>query len=275
MRFQQQHVIITGGSSGIGKATAKLLAAQGAHISLIARTPSKLQAARMEIEAARAEARQRVESITADVTNYNQMTTAIETVIEQVGPPDALITCAGMAHPGYFAKLPLEIFEQTMAVNYFGALYAIKAVLPAMLKRGQGHLVLVSSGAGLVGFYGYSPYSPAKFAVRGLAEALRSELKPRGIGVSIVYPPDTDTPQLAAENKTKPPATQRITARAKILTADQVAGAIEHGLHKRTWLITPGLEMSLLARLHSLLLPGLNWYVDRLIARVEREHKDC
>lgn len=118
-----------------------------------------------------------------------------------------------------------------MATNYFGSLYCIKAALPAM--QANSHIVLVSSGAGLIGIYGYSAYSPSKFAVRGLAESLRGELKV-GVGISIIYPPDTDTPQLAEENKTKPPATKLITATAKVWSAEAVAKEIVKGIEKKT-----------------------------------------
>jgi 3-dehydrosphinganine reductase len=156
-----------------------------------------------------------------------------------------------------------------MAINYFGTLYCIKAALPGMEQQRRGQIAMVSSGAGLIGIYGYTPYSPSKFALRGLAEALRGELKPWGIGVSIVYPPDTDTPQLAAENLTKPPETKRITATAETWSADAVAAKIVAGIEKRQFIITPGQEMTILARLHSLIGPGLNWYFDRLIQRTQ------
>ena len=268
MKFQGQHAIITGGSSGIGKATAKLLASLGCHISIIARTGATLEAAQAEIEAA-THANQQVYTIAADVSNRSQAETAIEVAIAKNGCPDYLITCAGIAHPGYFRELPVEVFERTMAVNYFGSLYCIKAALPAMEKRGRGHLVLISSGAGLMGIYGYTPYSPTKFALRGLAESLRGELKP-SVGVSIVYPPDTDTPQLEAETKTKPLETQEITSTATTWSAEAVAQEIVRGIHQKAFMITPGLEMSVLGKLHSLLAPGLNWYFDRIVAKVQR-----
>jgi 3-dehydrosphinganine reductase len=268
--FEQQHVIITGGSSGIGKAIALKLARAGAHISIISRTPSTLDAAKAEIAAARVHLAQRVVALKADVAVATEVTAAIETAIAQLGPPDMLITSAGIAHPGHFRDLPLSVFEQTMATNYFGSLYSIKAVLPVMEQRRKGSIVLISSGAGLVGLYGYTPYSPSKFALRGLAESLRGELKPLGIHLAIAYPPDTDTPQLHAENRTKPLATQMITATAKTWSAEAVADAILRGLEQKAFEITPGLEMTLLAKLHSVIAPGFQWYCDRLVARAAK-----
>jgi 3-dehydrosphinganine reductase len=107
--------------------------------------------------------------------------------------------------------------------------------------------------------------------VRGLAEALRGELRLSGIHVAIVYPPDTDTPQLQEENKTKPAETKLISSTAATWSAEGVAQAIVDGITKRKFSITPGLEMTLVARLHSLFLPQINWYFDRLVAKARKQ----
>lgn len=271
--FEPQHVIITGGSSGIGKAIALKLAKSGAHLSIMARTSSTLEATKIELEAARISPKQRVLALMVDVSCVAEVTAAIEHAIAQLGPPDLLITAAGIAHPGHFRDLPLSVFEQTMAINYFGSLYSIKAVLPAMEQHRKGHIVLISSGAGLVGLYGYTPYSPSKFALRGLAESLRGELKEWGIFLAIAYPPDTDTPQLAAESLTKPLATQRITATAKTWTAEDVADAIIRGVEQKAFEITPGLEMTLLAKFYRVIAPGFRWYCDRIVVNVSKLSK--
>ena len=270
MKFHLQHAIVTGGSSGIGKATAKLLAREGAHISIVARDQAKLEQAKTEIEKVTINPQQRVIALSADVSDRVQVEAAIASANEQIGSPDILITSAGIAYPGYFQQLPIEIFEQTMAINYFGSLYTIRAVLPLMEQQQRGQIVLISSGAGLIGIYGYTAYSPTKFALKGLAESLRGELKPLGIQVSIVYPPDTNTPQLEQENKTKPLETKMITGTAQTWSAENVAREIVRGIEKKSFAIAPGLEMSLLEKLHSLLSPVLNWYFDRIVAKIRR-----
>jgi 3-dehydrosphinganine reductase len=271
MSFNQQHAIITGGSSGIGKATAKLLASRGANLSLIARDSAKLELAKAEILSAFPGCR--IFTFAADVSDRIQATEAVMAAIAQQGAPDILITSAGIAHPGYFQELPLEIFERTMAINYLGTLYCVKAALPGMESRRKGSIVLISSGAGLIGVYGYTPYSPSKFALRGLAESLRGELKVMGVHIGIVYPPDTDTPQLAEEKKTKPLETQKMTESAGVWTAENMAIAIVRGIEKKRFAIAPGIEMSLLYWLNSLITPLLNWQFDQIVAKVRAGQK--
>ncbi|MCM1984618.1 SDR family oxidoreductase [Lyngbya confervoides] len=270
MSVPRPHAIITGGSSGIGKAIARQFLQRNAHITLIARRSAVLLQAKSELEMGKEDNDQQILILTADVSVEEQISAAIAQAIQIHGSPNWLILSAGVARPGLFQDLPLAVFEQTMATNYFGSLYSLKAALPAMQAQGEGHVVFIASGAGLVGFYGYSPYSASKFALRGLAESLRGELQPLGLRVSIVYPPDTDTPQLAAEQLTKPLATQMITATAQTWTPEAVAATIVAGIDRQVFTITPGWEMTLLERLHSLIAPLLQNYCDRLVARATR-----
>ena len=144
-----------------------------------------------------------------------------------------LLTCAGIAHPGYFERLDDDIFRRTMEVDYFGTLHAMRAVVPSMMERRSGSAVGISSAAGLVGIFGYTPYAPAKFAVRGLLEALRCEAAPYGVHVGCVCPADTETPQLAYENRFKPAETRAISGQIKPMSADHVAAAIVRGIEAR------------------------------------------
>lgn len=267
MNRENQHAIVTGGSSGIGKAIAQRLASEGANVSIIARGQERLRAAQLEIERVRKDENQKVLALSGDVGDRVEVEAVIQSAIEQLGAPNTLITSAGIAYPGHFEEIPIETFEQTMSVNYFGTLYCIRATLPAMRQQQKGEICLISSGAGLIGLYGYSAYGPSKFAVRGLAESLRAELKPMGISVSVAYPPDTDTPQLVEENKTKPAATKEMTATASLWQADEVARTILQGMEKGRFAIAPGTEISVLNRLHSLISPAINLYFDRIVAK--------
>jgi len=255
------HALITGGSSGIGLALALNLARTGWNLSLLARDPERLTAAREAVLAAGAAC---CEAHSVDVADTAAVASAVATATSALGVPQRLILCAGIAIPERFEALTDEILRRSMEVNYFGSLYVLRAALPAMRAARSGHVVLVSSGAGLVGLYGYAAYSPTKFALRGLAEVLRAELRRDGVAVSVVFPPDTDTPQLAAENRTKPVETKAITGAAKAWSADGVARSIINGIERRRFYITPGWEMTALGWLHSLLRWPLARYFDRL-----------
>ena len=271
MDFQRANVIITGGSSGIGKATSKLLAKYGANVFTIARDRKKLDQAVQEIEAQRISPDQQFGAFSADVRSYKEVENAIAAIIEADGPPDILINSAGICHPGYFEELPLSVFRDMMDTNYFGTLYAVKAVLPHMMAQGKGHIVTVSSVAGLIGVFGYTAYGASKFAVRGLSEALRSELKPHNIGVSVLLPPDTETPQLWEENKIKPYETKAISGSVKPMSPEKVAQELLEGIRRGKYLIIPGLESKLIYRLQGLSGSLLYWYMDRLVAQARAQ----
>jgi 3-dehydrosphinganine reductase len=133
-----------------------------------------------------------------------------------------LINCAGTSVPGLFEDLDAEVFEKMMRVNYFGSVFPTKAVVPSMKARSSGRIVFVSSQAGQLGVFGFSAYSPSKFALVGLAQVLRMELQPHGVCVSVAYPPDTDTPGFAEENTQKPEETRMISETAGLFKPDQV-----------------------------------------------------
>lgn len=272
MDFHHKHVIITGGSSGIGRAIARLLAERGAHISVIARRQELLDETLSELENLRPGPAQRMMVYSADLAEWEQAKQAICALTTEL-PPDVLINNAGFAHPGYFEELPLDIFHKTMDIDYFGTVYATKATVPMMIERKTGHIVNVASMAGFLGVFGYTPYTPAKFAVRGFTESLRQELKPHGIHVSIVFPPDTDTPQLRYENQFKPPETLRISGTIKPQTADQVARSIIRGIERRKTYITPGFDPWLYFVLFNGPIRLFHWYCDRLVAKTQREQK--
>jgi 3-dehydrosphinganine reductase len=265
------HALITGGSSGIGFAIARKLVAD-TDLTLVARGRERLEAARESLlrECDRASAR--VLAISADVSVRHEAEAAVAQAVAELGAPTMIVTSAGIAIPGYFDRVPVDVFERTMAVNYLGTVYTIKAALPSMKKAG-GNIVMISSGAGLIGLFGYTPYSPTKFALRGLAEALHAELRHEGITVSIAYPPDTDTPQLIEESRTKPAETRMMTARAGLWSAEDVAARILKGVSRGSFAITPGFELTALYRLGSLVAPVVQWGWARQVARMRRDSR--
>ncbi|MBA4380889.1 MAG: short-chain dehydrogenase, partial [Anaerolinea sp.] len=183
----------------------------------------------------------------------------------QAGLPDLVINSAGVTQPGYVQDLDLSVFRQMMEINYFGTVHVVKAVLPGMMARGCGHIVNISSVAGFAGVFGYSAYGASKYAVRGLSDVLRAELKPQGIRVSVVFPPDTDTPQLAYDKLFQPPETKVLNAKAKMLSADEVAEAILRGVRQNKYIILPGADTKFFYHLNNLLgngiYPLMDWWV--------------
>jgi 3-dehydrosphinganine reductase len=259
--WHRKVVLVTGGSSGIGLAAAKLLAAAGAQVWLAARRRELLVLALKEVEASRQDSSQRCGFVSADVSLPEQAARLVKEVTEIVGTPDVIINSAGITQPGYVQDLSLEVFEELMKVNYFGTVYVTKAALPAMLARGSGHIINISSMAGYLGVFGYSAYGATKFAVTGFSEVLRAELKPHGIRVSVAFPPDTDTPQLAYEEPFKPAETKAVSGNAKALSAEQVAGAILKQAEKGHCLIFPGTDSRLFYLLNSKLPKSLVFMV--------------
>jgi 3-dehydrosphinganine reductase len=263
--FNGRLALITGGSSGIGLALAKALAQEGARVWLVARRKNVLE------EALQSFPNQTAGIFSADVSDFKQAQAAVEDVIGKAGVPDLLINSAGVTYPGYVQDIPVEIFHQMIEINYLGTVHMVKALLPHMIQRGSGHIVNISSAAGFLGVFGYSAYGASKYAVRGFSDVLRAEVKPLGIRVSIVFPPDTDTPQLAYENQFKPFETRELSGNAGVLSADQVARTILDGVKRGKYVITPGMETSVLYRLSGLLGNAVYPIMDSMIAQARRK----
>lgn len=278
MDFHGIRALVTGGSSGIGLALSQQLAAEGANVLILARDRDRLAQAAESIRSSRASANQTVETLSVDVADLEWVQEALAPLTAPDRLPDLLINSAGAAHPGYAEELGLDIFHWMADVNYYGTVHVTQTLLRPMVQRGSGQIVNIASVAGFLAVYGYTAYGASKFAVRGYSDALRAEMKPKGIDVSIVYPPDTETPQLEYENQFKPAETKALAGNVDAMSAEAVAAAILKGVQRKRYAIIPGMEGKLLywlsGALGTSLYPLMDWMVSRAQAQAAKPTKN-
>ncbi len=255
--FQGKSVVITGGSSGIGLAFALRVAELGGEPVLVARREAVLEDAKKIIQKRVSGAR--VDTLPLDVTDAEAVSRSLGARMDR-RPVDMLVNNAGVVRPGRFLELPLSEFRHMMDVNYFGAVHMTQALLPHFVRRSAGHVLNVSSLAGVLAIYGYTAYSASKFALVGFSQALRAEMWPHGVRVSVCFPPDTDTPQLAFENQYKPAETKAIAGTVKTLSPEAVADAMVEGMARGSFEIYPDLASRMVA-LGQGVLPGVTRWV--------------
>ncbi len=188
--------IITGASSGIGKATAYALSHKGCHVILSSRNQEKL----LEIERDLSHSRNSVMSIPADITDASSVRRLMEETIEHFARIDYLICNAGEYFRCPTVDVTMQLVQQAMDINYFGTLNCIFEVLPYMVKRGKGHIIIVSSMDAKKGIPPDAVYVASKAAIAGFAEVMRQELKKYGIMVTTIFPARVDTPMISHLN---------------------------------------------------------------------------
>ena len=214
--WQGQTVWIVGASTGIGRATASALHWAGARVTVSARKAEALAAFVLQHPGSQA--------LPLDATDPAAVTKAATDLLSQ-GPLDCVVYCAGHYHAMRAEAIDVSDVQRHLAVNYLGAVYLLDAVLPALLARGRGHISLVGSVAGYRGLPNSLAYGPTKAALINLAENLYLDLRPRGLGVSIVNPGFVETP-LTAGNAFSMPA---------LITPEQAANAILEGWRSGTF----------------------------------------
>ncbi len=188
--------LITGAGKGIGKAIALALASEGVSVGLIARTEKDLRDLAEEIKPLGV----KVAIATVDVSDINQVNTAVKSVLAQLGSIDILINNAGTGTFGKFLELEPTVWEQMIKVNLLGTYYVTRAVLPQMIARKLGDIVNISSTAGLNGSPLTSAYSASKFAVMGLTDSLMREVRKDNIRVTAMAPSTVVTDLAIAAN---------------------------------------------------------------------------
>ncbi len=193
--------LITGASRGIGRSLAQALAARQATLGLAARSTAELEALASELPGDH-------HVLECDVADASATEAAIDAFVGRVGGLDLLIANAGITHYGPFKDQPLEKARQMSEVNWHGTLHTVHFGLPHLLERGRGHIVVISSGAGLRSFPQAAVYGATKAAQRMFAEALRHELAGTGVSVTVVYPGEIAT-SLHDHEKDRMPAWYR------------------------------------------------------------------
>jgi NAD(P)-dependent dehydrogenase (short-subunit alcohol dehydrogenase family) len=190
--FKDKVVVITGASSGIGRAAALVFARLNARVVLAARNAERLASVKEEIRWQGGEAL----AINTDVSLFADTQGLAKETISKWGKIDIVIANAGEYIQDFSREIDIQFFERSMALNFFGALNVIKSVLPEMRRNGKGHIVIVNSLDAKKGIINDGPYVAAKSALAGFGDVLRQELKAEGINVTSIYPARVDTPML-------------------------------------------------------------------------------
>jgi NAD(P)-dependent dehydrogenase (short-subunit alcohol dehydrogenase family) len=189
-RLAGRRALVTGASSGIGEATARLFAEQGARVALLARRAGELDRIAAGLPGAVA--------VPADVANHGQALAALDAAEDQLGPVDVLVNCAGVIGPTPLPELTPQIWDQTLAINLSGPFYLGREAGLRMRARGGGHIVSVASDLAFTAQPGYADYCASKAGLVGLTRALAVELAPEVL-VNAVAPGPVDTPMMEHE----------------------------------------------------------------------------
>lgn len=260
--FFQKNVLITGGSTGIGLATAVEFARRGACVFLLARDAAGLQSAAEHILKTTGQAVGGV--FAADVGDLRAVENATATLVRQAGALHAVVLNAGINTCGYFGDLSMEDFERTWRTNYLGALYTLKTAWPHLEASGEGRVGFISSVAGFTGLIGYTSYAPTKFALTGLAEAIRMEGKKCGIRTTVIFPPDVDTAMYRYEQANAVPEAKTLSKGAGVVQPGHVARRLVRAMERGKFEVLLGGEGRLIRVLKGV-WPGLYYFiVDRM-----------
>ena len=265
-------IYITGGASGMGLLAGKLLAGLGAHIVIL--DLNTTDAALHDVESARRAPDQRVARYKINIADREMVIGTVGTAIADAGSPDILINMAGIGGAAELIEMKFETFDRVMQINVYGTRHIVEAVIPSMLARGNGKIVLVGSMGGIIPVYGYTAYGSSKFAVVGFAQCLRYELKPRGISVACFCPGEVATPGLVAERKSLHPASAALKNIGGTMPVEAAVRGLVKGIEDDEDMIIPGWNVKFTYWMHRVTPDRLwNAVTDGIVARALRENK--
>ncbi len=244
--FKDKVIVITGASSGIGRAAALAFARCGAKVVLAARNEEKLELLKEEIHGQGGQAL----AIKTDICLFSDMQSMARETIARWGRIDIVIANAGQYFQDVPGQVDLGAYERSMAVNFMGTLYTVTSVLPEMLRRGCGHIVIMNSLDAKKGIVGDGPYVAAKAALDGFGDVLRQELKGKGLRVTAIYPGRVDTAMIRHIQ------VPRISPK---LSPEKVARAIMRGVKRGKAVVVVPKAFFLLAPLNNIFPRLLDW----------------
>lgn len=270
--------LITGAASGIGRATALATAARGGHVVLTDIQAEPLDAVAAEIRAAGGTV---LHAAALDITDHDAVVAFAADVHGAHGSLDVVMNVAGISAWGSVERLQHDQWRRQIEVNLMGPIHVIETFVPEMVRAGRGgHLVNVSSAAGLFGLPWHAAYSASKFGLRGVSEVLRFDLRRHDIGVSLVCPGGVDTPlvgtvEIAGVDRADPTIAKMIGRfRSHAVTPEHVADCILTGIEKNRYMVFTSRDIEIghffqrkFALPYELAMRLLN---DRFVAIVER-----
>lgn len=263
MRLEGRTAIITGASSGIGRATAIELARHGCNVAIAARRADRLADTASECRRFPVDVFVR----RTDVTSRDDCFALIGEVEEQFAPVDILVNNAGFALLDPIENADVEDVRRMFETNVFGMFHCIQAQVPFMLARGRGTIVNMASIMGLMGTAGMGMYGATKFAVVGMTEALRNELIDRGISVILICPGTTETEFFLYAERGKIPAASRLI---KGLRPEDVAKAIRKSIQRGSYRSIIPFSAALYMRFKEVTPRPAHWLMRRVSALLER-----
>lgn len=250
------HILVVGGSEGIGLAIAKRAFAAGCNVTLWARDFSKLNEAARAIGADASQPSQSIDVVGVDIADGAAVSAAAQDYLRRNGAPDRLYQCAGFAIAAYADEMAASDVARMFAVNAQGTINVVSAFVPAFKAARGGEIVTTSSVLGYAGFFGWSAYAATKHAIVGYSSCLRHELAPYGVSVQVLCPPATQTPGFTKENETKPDAVRKAEEGGGVVSPDVVARAAWDGCGRGGLYILPTFETKFIYAV-SRISPGL------------------
>ncbi len=218
MNLDGRRVLITGASSGIGRATAREFVHRGAKVIAVARNAERLDSLASELGGP-----PKLAPLVADVTDPDAMDAMARRVLDDGGAPDIIVANAGIGMDARFVETDDDAYRRVLEVNVLGLVRSVRPFVAAMVERGSGRILLISSIVGKRGIPHYAAYSASKFAVHGLAEALRVELLGTGVTIGVICPASTETEFHDRKIRSGPP---QKSSRVAKHSAESVARAI-------------------------------------------------